>query len=127
MITFIENKIIKENKFGDLEDLNFIKESFEKLKVHKKLGIITSHSICRAFGKFLDIKVESGYYLNKYEHSWLISQFGNIIDVYPYNVVGGPILVYRNMRLNYIKSHIPYNIINKIQIDFLFNQLKTYI
>ena len=63
MVTATEKILISKNEFSDLEDLNCIKMIFEKLKensLDKKE--ISCHSICRAFGKSLGIKVETGYY-----------------------------------------------------------------
>jgi hypothetical protein len=128
MFSFTEKALIKINQFADLEDLEFIRKSFEKLVVDHPLKIeeFSAHSICRAFSKFLSMKTQSGYFVPGIEHSWLVTQFGNIIDVYPYGIVGGPILVFKEMKkdLFYKKARIRNNIVNKKQINFLLKQLE---
>jgi hypothetical protein len=118
MQTFTEELLIKDNEFGDLEDLEFIKQSMMFIKDIKQ---ITCHNICRAFSRVLGMKVETGYWLAGFEHSWLLTQHNNIIDVYPWGVVGGPILVHKRLRnrLIYQKAKINRNIVDTKQIKRL--------
>jgi hypothetical protein len=129
MITYTENYLCELNQFGDIETLHFIKYSIEQLNVDEKREVVTCHSLCRAFKKIFNIPVETGYFMLGYEHSWLVTQFGNIIDVYPWGVVGGPILVAKQMRnkLIYQKARIPHNIVNSAQIKFLEKQIRSFI
>jgi hypothetical protein len=129
MRTFFERHICELNQFGDLETLQFIKDSIEKLNVDENRGEITCHSLCRAFSRILNIPVETGYFILGYEHSWLITEFENIIDVYPWGVVGGPIFVAKQMRnkLIYQKARISHNIVDNAQIKFLEKQIRTFI
>jgi len=40
----------------------------------------------------LGLSYEVGRFLVVFEHSWLVTKNGNIIDVYPVGAIGGPIL-----------------------------------
>lgn len=57
--------------------------------------LVSCHMLCRAFAVvFPQLKCADGYFYKKgYEHSWLETPNGCIIDVYPIAVLGGPILV----------------------------------
>ena len=72
--------------------------SFNKVKK------LSCHVLCMAVGELFDLKVEHGYYMPGFEHSWCVDRYGNIIDVYPWGVIGGPILIAKIvaycMRLN---------------------------
>jgi len=131
MITFTENYLKENNEFGDLEDLSFIKYAFENLKEPpnlKKDEDINCHEICKAFSKALGFKMETGHFLKGWEHSWLITQYGNIIDVYPWGTCGGPILVHRKMRspeIYQIKNI--FDSINEEHVDFLAKQIEDFI
>ena len=72
--------------------------SFEQVKKP------SCHVLCIAVGELFGLKVEHGYYMPGFEHSWCVDRCGNIIDVYPWGVIGGPILIAKIvaycMRLN---------------------------
>ncbi len=55
--------------------------------------ILSCHILARAVFRFFPVKVQSGYLLNCWEHSWLVGPRLSIIDVYPVAILGGPILV----------------------------------
>lgn len=57
--------------------------------------ILSCHIIARAVARVIgkSVKVIDGHYFPFFEHSWLETERGNIIDVYPVGIVGGPIFV----------------------------------
>lgn len=62
--------------------------------------ILSCHILVRAIikiyedddGKCAIMKVCDGHFAGFYEHSWIETRDGNIIDVYPVGIVGGPIM-----------------------------------
>ena len=54
---------------------------------------ISCHMVVRIIGKHFRLKCIDGYFCKLYQHSWLLTPQGNIIDVYPVGMVGGPIIV----------------------------------
>lgn len=56
--------------------------------------IISCHMLCHALHVIVPtLRVEDGYYCKGYEHSWLLTSRGNIIDAYPIATLGGPLLL----------------------------------
>jgi hypothetical protein len=80
-----------------------IKEGVEKLPdvdlgTHPRRGdpiLLSCHMIVRAVRRVFrrGLKVADGHFHPAPDHSWLITPCGNIIDVYPVGIIGGPILV----------------------------------
>jgi hypothetical protein len=63
-------------------------------KGNGKKILVSCHTICRALKPlFPSLKYVYGRYAALYEHSWLETENGSVIDVYPVGSVGGPILV----------------------------------
>ncbi len=55
--------------------------------------VLSCHILARAVGKVFGLKCIDGYFYPNFEHTWLLTPDGNIIDVYPVAVLGGPILM----------------------------------
>lgn len=55
--------------------------------------ILSCHILARAIAKLFSLKFVDGYFHPNYNHSWLLTPTGNLIDVYPIAVLGGPILI----------------------------------
>lgn len=56
--------------------------------------VLSCHILTRAVTvAFEELRVQDGYYAGSCEHSWLLTQHGDIIDVYPVGTLGGPIMV----------------------------------
>lgn len=56
--------------------------------------ILSCHILARALAKvFPQLKVKDGLFINIFDHSWLITRYGNFIDPYPVGMYGGPILI----------------------------------
>jgi|SRR3989344_4457684 len=55
--------------------------------------LLSCHMLTRALSKIFKIPYRDGLYAKCYEHSWLQTKCGNIIDVYPVLALGGPVLV----------------------------------
>ena len=103
MITYTEKNI--ETK--DLICFRFIEQIINLLEVpdlgfdkNGKKNELTCHMLAQAivvfFGQELELK--HGYFMTCYEHSWLVTkEHKNIIDVYPWGTVGGPLLIVRNV------------------------------
>jgi len=59
--------------------------------------VLSCHIVARAIAEVVgkEVKVVDGIYFPDFEHSWLKTKEGNIMDVYPVGTVGGPIFVSR--------------------------------
>lgn len=55
--------------------------------------ILSCHILARAVAKVFGLKFVDGHLYPHYQHSWLLTSSGNIIDTYPVAVIGGPIIV----------------------------------
>ncbi len=60
---------------------------------------LSCHLLAQAIGTCLHLKVETGTYHDIFEHSWLRTRSGKIIDVYPVATLGGPLLIDNRLRL----------------------------
>jgi len=54
---------------------------------------VSCYQVAEAFARHFNLPRVTGYFGEIYEHSWLIAPGGNILDVYPVGVLGGPVLV----------------------------------
>ena len=55
---------------------------------------LTCHVLCQALTVFFPVKCHHGYYFSPgWEHGWLTTPAGHIIDAYPWGTVGGPIMI----------------------------------
>ena|SRR3989338_5220753 len=55
--------------------------------------ILSCHILAHSIGKAIGLDVEDGYFRPHYDHSWLKTRNGHILDVYPVGIYGGPFLV----------------------------------
>jgi hypothetical protein len=56
--------------------------------------VLSCHHLAHALAELFSLKAVDGYSPRRgYRHSWLETENGNIIDVYPVDMVGGPILL----------------------------------
>jgi len=55
--------------------------------------IFSCHILARAFAKVFSLRYADGYFYSAYDHSWLITPAGHIIDIYPVAVISGPIMM----------------------------------
>ena len=58
--------------------------------------LLSCHILTRAIGRIFKIAPCTGYVYPNYEHSWLTTEKGNVIDAYPPATIGGPVLVMGN-------------------------------
>ena len=65
----------------------------ERLARFKIKNAISCHMLARAIASFLPLRVEDGIVMGAWEHSWLVTPHGSIIDAYPPALFGAPILV----------------------------------
>lgn len=79
-----------------------VKQLFEQLPEDLKLGsngkrriVPDCHILAVAMARHLGLRAEHGYFggTQYYDHSWLLTESNNIIDVYPVGIIGGPFLV----------------------------------
>ncbi len=54
---------------------------------------LSCHILAHALGRPFTLEVKDGYFHPHYEHSWLETRNGHIIDVYPVGILGGPFLI----------------------------------
>ncbi len=55
--------------------------------------ILSCHMLARAVGEVYSLRVVDGFFYPYYQHSWVETKYGNVIDPYPVGILGGPILV----------------------------------
>jgi len=55
--------------------------------------LLSCHILARAVARVFFLKYSDGYLYPNYEHSWVLTSNGNIVDVYPVAVYGGPFLI----------------------------------
>lgn len=56
--------------------------------------VLSCHILVRAAAKVYNLKYQDGFFpAIGFEHSWLLTPTGNVIDVYPVGIVGGPIMI----------------------------------
>ena len=100
LITYTERKIEKEDlalfrkiekviNLTELPDLG-VNESGCKIDV-------SCHMVAEATSRIFDVEIRHGYFMIGYEHSWVCTKNLNIIDVYPWGAVGGPLLIARQI------------------------------
>jgi len=61
---------------------------------HGEKVVLSCHILAHAIGKVLNIWCVDGFFHPFYSHSWLKTEAGNVIDVYPVGILSGPILVH---------------------------------
>ena len=98
MITFAETVIKQE----DLILFRKIKRALDCIETFDTPGFdeLTCHILGTAIGSLYGIKTVHGYWKSGYEHTWCVTDNGNIIDPYPIGAVGGPILITREVCYN---------------------------
>ena len=55
--------------------------------------ILSCHVLARAVAKVFSLQYVDGYFYRRYDHSWIETPSGNIIDIYPVAIIGGPIMM----------------------------------
>ncbi len=61
---------------------------------------LSCHMIARAVAKLFSVKFLDGFYIKGFQHSWIETKHGHLIDVYPIGVIGGPILLENTSRFS---------------------------
>ena len=51
------------------------------------------HLLCRGLSEFFPVKVQAGWLMEAWEHSWLLTRNGLVIDPYPVAAIGGPLML----------------------------------
>lgn len=54
--------------------------------------ILSCHILARAVAKVFPVRVRDGYFAWNYDHSWVETPSGHLIDPYPVAAIGGPIM-----------------------------------
>lgn len=57
-----------------------------------KAVIFSCHMLARAISRVFPVRVRDGYFAGNYDHSWVETSGGHLIDLYPVAVIGGPIM-----------------------------------
>lgn len=68
---------------------------------------ISCHHVARALAEIFPIEFEDGHFNKGWEHSWLSTPNGWIIDPYPVALIGGPILVDAGSRSPWRSLYVP--------------------
>lgn len=55
--------------------------------------VLSCHILARAVGKVFSLRYVDGLFYPNYQHTWLLTANGNILDVYPVGMLGGPIIL----------------------------------
>ncbi len=97
----------------DLDDVPVFNDEGHKI-------FISCHMLARAFAKFFPVQLRDGWYINKfYPHSWLVTKNSHIIDPYPWEMLGGPILLINHPYAHSNNLYIPDE---KYRIPALFDR-----
>lgn len=91
------NGTVSEEEVVLLEKVKKLIDAFPErldLSVRGKTFHLSCHLICRAIGSVFGLAVRDGYFGRRgFEHSWLITKQGNILDPCIIGQVGGPMIV----------------------------------
>lgn len=55
--------------------------------------VLSCHMLARATASVFALQYADGYFLPHFEHSWVFTPSGHVIDVYPIAMLGGPVLI----------------------------------
>ena len=116
----------EQNGLLCLDDVVLLKRIRQVVEVLPEIELVSSHLLARAIAKFFPVRVVDGHFGDPDNpHSWLVTERGNIIDVYPIAQVGGPVLLDASSaspwRLLFVKHEIP-DLVDK---DFVCHLLKV--
>lgn len=89
-------RYISEN---DLELFAKIKKALERMgdpdlgfDENGEVIILSCHILARAVAKVFPVRVRDGFFAKVFNHSWVETSSGHLIDLYPVAVIGGPIM-----------------------------------
>ena len=77
----------------DLDLLELARAIFLRLPTIENEEPVSCHHLAEAFARHFSLKRLTGHFAKVYQHSWLVTENGNVLDVYPVGIEGGPILV----------------------------------
>ena len=97
MVSFTEEQLSKDCP-DCVEQFRQIREIINEA-TFKDVGKLSCHVLCIAVGELFEpkFKIKHGYYTPGLQHSWLVDRYGNIIDLYPWGAISGPILIARTI------------------------------
>ncbi len=55
--------------------------------------LLSCHILARAVADFFPVRVKDGYFADCFRHSWVETEEGHLIDLYPVACLGGPIML----------------------------------
>lgn len=91
--------LVPQEDIGTFIKIEGIMEALPDIKLDRLGGmadneVVSCHMLGRAFERFLPVKCADGFYYRRgWRHSWLVTGSGNIVDHYPWGMIGGPLLV----------------------------------
>lgn len=105
-------KNMSEKEINILQNISLVykklpDEDLGNDKNGEKIPLAQCHILARAFSDVFSLKYEDGFFFPNFEHSWLISPEGNVIDVYPVGIFSGPIIVFNKFKGPAQKLYIP--------------------
>jgi hypothetical protein len=87
-------KFVSEDDLGIFLNIRGVVEKLPDIHIGDgRYDAVSCHMLVRAIEPFFPVSVCDGCFCERYEHSWLLTASGHIIDVYPVAILGGPILV----------------------------------
>lgn len=93
MVSFTEQQLTKECE-DCVKQFALIQKAIDEASFGE-VKRLSCHVLCMAVGELFGLEIEHGYYMPNCEHSWCVDRRGNIIDIYPWGTIGGPILIAR--------------------------------
>ncbi len=73
---------------GQMEDTNL------EMDEDGKQIVLSCHILARAVARvFSCLRVVDGHFIGGYDHSWVETRSGHVIDLYPVAMIGGPIMI----------------------------------
>lgn len=81
-------------ELGEDDDVRLLKE-IEIWADHNDFE--SCHVAAQECSKRFDVEYRRGQYVPGFDHSWCVTKHGNVVDVYPVGMIGGPVLVSREV------------------------------
>lgn len=102
--------------------------------------LLSCHVLARAITHLFPVRICDGFFCGNYQHSWVETNTGELIDVYPVGIIGGPIMfdlsmgspqrlrkLYKKCRFTKLFGLDPTGPVFKNQVKIVIDALKPHI
>ncbi len=68
--------------------------------------LVSCHMIAKVLATIFHVRYKEGFFVDKgHTHSWLVTKSGNIIDAYPWAMLGGPIIMKKGFMIPWLQLY----------------------